>query len=107
MIDGGSSVARPPGISVVIVNWNGGEALLGCVESLAAEATAGHEVIVVDNASSDGSAVAAHEAFPWLTVIDSGANLGFAAGANLGADHARGEIIVFVNPDARVASGAV
>src|SRR5262249_37411425 len=36
----------------------------------------------------------------------SGANLGFAAGANLGSDHARGEVIVFVNPDARVAPGA-
>jgi GT2 family glycosyltransferase len=119
MIDGGSSVARPPGISVVIVNWNGGDALLGCVESVAAEArpraSTGQdvpvevivEVILVDNASSDGSAAAARAAFPWLTVIDSGTNLGFAAGANLGADHARGEVIVFVNPDARVAPGAL
>ncbi|HKA29017.1 MAG TPA: glycosyltransferase family 2 protein [Candidatus Binatia bacterium] len=109
MIDGDSSVARPVGISVVIVNWNGGDALLACVGSLAAEASpqASTEVIVVDNASSDGSAVAARDAFPWLTVIDSGANLGFAAGANLGSDHARGEVIVFVNPDARVAPGAV
>src|SRR5262245_8892082 len=109
MIDGDSSVARPLGISVVIVNWNGGDALLACVASLAAEASPQastvQEVIVVDNASSDGSAVAARDAFPWLTVIDSGANLGFAAGANLGADHARGEVIVFVNPDARVAPG--
>src|SRR5262245_44049521 len=111
MIDGDSSVARPLGISVVIVNWNGGDALLACVASLAAEASPQastvQEVIVVDNASSDGSAVAARDACPWLTVIDSGANLGFAAGANLGADHARGEVIVFVNPDARVAPGAV
>jgi N-acetylglucosaminyl-diphospho-decaprenol L-rhamnosyltransferase len=111
MIDGDSSVARPLGISVVIVNWNGGDALLACIESLAAEASPQastvQEVIVLDNASSDGSAVVARDAFPWLTVIDSGANLGFAAGANLGADHARGEVIVFVNPDARVAPGAV
>jgi N-acetylglucosaminyl-diphospho-decaprenol L-rhamnosyltransferase len=94
-------------ISVVIVNWNGGDALARCVESVAPDATAGCEVIVVDNASSDGSAVATRSAFPWITLVDAGANLGFAAGANLGADRARGDVITFVNPDARVVSGAL
>ena len=94
-------------VSVVIVNWNGGDALARCVESVAPDARAGCEVIVVDNASSDGSAGTARDAFPWLTLVDAGTNLGFAAGANLGADRARGELVVFVNPDAELAPGAL
>jgi N-acetylglucosaminyl-diphospho-decaprenol L-rhamnosyltransferase len=93
--------------SVVIVNWNTGGELAACVASLADDARAGWEVVVVDNASDDGSAAAAAATFPWLTVIDAGANLGFAAGANLGAERAAGEVLVFLNPDARVLPGAV
>jgi N-acetylglucosaminyl-diphospho-decaprenol L-rhamnosyltransferase len=94
-------------ISVVIVNWNGGDALTRCVGSVAPDARAGCEVIVVDNASSDGSALATREAFPWITLVDAGANLGFAVGANLGAERARGDVITFVNPDAQVVAGAL
>jgi len=94
-------------ISVVVVNWNAGESLATCLRSLAADALGGSEVIVVDNASSDGSMAAVRGVVPWLRVVDAGANLGFAAGANLGADGASGGVIVFVNPDARVLPGAV
>ena len=95
------------GESVVIVNWNAGEALATCVASLADDARRGCEVIVVDNASSDGSATAARNAFPWLTMVDTGSNLGFAGGANHGAAHASGDVLVFLNPDAQVLPGAV
>jgi GT2 family glycosyltransferase len=94
-------------VSAVIVNWNAGDALVACVGSLVEEARAGGEVIVVDNASADGSAAGVRAAFPWVTVVDAGANLGFAAGANLGASRASGDVLVFVNPDARVLPGAV
>jgi N-acetylglucosaminyl-diphospho-decaprenol L-rhamnosyltransferase len=93
--------------SVVIVNWNAGDALAACADSLAAEAAAGCEVLVVDNASDDGSAAAAAASFPWLRVIAARTNLGFAAGANLGAGHAAGDVVVFLNPDARVLPGAL
>ncbi len=93
--------------SVVIVNWNAGAGLRRCVESLEDDAHRGCAVIVVDNASSDGSAAAVRTAFPWVTVIDAGRNLGFAAGANLGAVQAVGDAVVFLNPDARVLPGAV
>jgi GT2 family glycosyltransferase len=93
--------------SVVIVNWNAGQALAACASSLATDARAGCEVIVVDNASDDGSTAAAVAAHPWLTVVRAATNLGFAAGANLGADRARGDAIVFLNPDARVLPGAL
>jgi len=95
------------GESVVIVNWNAGESLATCVASLADDARRGCEVIVVDNASSDGSAALVRAAFPWLTVVETGANLGFAAGANHGAARAQGDVLVFLNPDARVLPGAV
>lgn len=93
--------------SVVIVNWNAGPALVECVRSLAEDAARGCEIIVVDNASGDGSAAAAAAACPWITPVASPANLGFAGGANLGAGRAAGEVVVFLNPDARVLPGAV
>jgi GT2 family glycosyltransferase len=90
--------------SVVVVNWNAGAALLDCLASARADAT---ETILVDNASSDGSTAAARARYPDLHVIDSGTNLGFAAGANRGAGAARGDVLVFLNPDARAEPGAV
>ena len=93
--------------SVVIVNWNAGDALVACASSLADDARAGCEVVVVDNASEDGSAAAAAAAFPWLRVVHAGGNLGVAVGANLGAGQATGDIVVFLNPDARVLPGAL
>lgn len=93
--------------SIVIVNWNAGAALDACLESVAADRTTGAEVIVVDNASTDGSTGAATAARPWVRVVATGANLGFAAGANRGAAAATGDVLVFLNPDARVLPGAV
>src|SRR5262249_59865918 len=92
---------------VVMVSWTAGEARGACVASLADDARRGCEVIVVDNASSDGSLAAVRPGFPWVTVVETGANLGFAAGANQGAAHARGDVLVFLNPDARVLPDAV
>lgn len=101
MIDAGRVRA-----SVVIVNWNAGPALSACLESLQAEA-ASLEVILVDNASDDGSLAAARAGRPALRVVETGANLGFAGGANRGAAVASGDVVVFLNPDARVEPGAV
>jgi len=89
------------GASVVIVNWNAGPALARCLESVDCD-----DVVVVDNASSDGSAAAAHGR-PGTRLLDAGANLGFAAGANLGAGASNGDPIVFLNPDAVLRPGAL
>jgi GT2 family glycosyltransferase len=93
-------------VSVVVVNWNAGAALGRCLASLAAEGGRGVEVIVVDNASTDGSTAAAG-AWAWTRVVASEANLGFARGANAGADAAAGDVLVFLNPDAEVEPGAL
>lgn len=94
-------------LSLVIVNWNAGPALDACLASVAADGLDDREVIVVDNASSDDSATAARARYPWLRLVETGGNLGFAGGANRGAAVARGETLVFLNPDARVEPGAV
>jgi len=91
--------------SVIIVNWNAGPALGACLESLASERV--DEVIVVDNGATDGSTAAAVADHPQTRVVETGANLGFAAGANRGADAARGDVVVFLNPDARVVPDAL
>jgi hypothetical protein len=93
--------------SVVVVNWNAGGALAECLASLEADAREGREVILVDNGSTDGSSAAAVGRHGWIRLVDTGANLGFAAGANRGASRATGEVLVFLNPDARVLPGAV
>lgn len=93
--------------SAIVVNWNAGPALVRCLRSLGDAGNRVAETIVVDNASDDGSLEAARQAAPWVRVIETGANLGFARGANRGAATATGDVLVFVNPDAVVAPGAV
>ena len=94
-------------VSVIIVNWNAGAALDACLASLAAGGVAEPDVVLIDNASSDGSARAACVRHPQVRLVETGANLGFAAGANRGAEAARGDVLVFLNPDARVEPGAL
>jgi len=94
-------------VSVIIVNWNAGAALERCFASLAADRCDERDIVLVDNGSSDGSTAAARSRHPGLGVVETGRNLGFAAGANRGAAAARGEVLVFLNPDACVLPGAV
>ena len=94
-------------VSIVVVNWNAGAALDGCLESLAADGLAGRDVVLVDNDSTDGSTTRARARHPWARMVETGLNLGFAGGANRGAAAARGEVLCFLNPDARVRPGAV
>jgi GT2 family glycosyltransferase len=83
-------------ISAVIVAYNNGDALTRCLESLEPE---GAEVIVVNNG----------DPLPELgvRVVNPGSNVGFAAGCNLGAAEASGDVLVFLNPDTVVAAGAL
>jgi N-acetylglucosaminyl-diphospho-decaprenol L-rhamnosyltransferase len=92
-------------ISAVIVNYEGGELLLDCVAALAEESVL--ETILVDNGSTDGSAATAAAEYPHLKVLAPGRNLGFAGGANFGARQARGELLLFLNPDIRLRPGSV
>jgi GT2 family glycosyltransferase len=97
-----------PDLSVVIVSFNTRELLRACLRSLAAGGGGrSYEAIVVDNASSDGSAQMVRAEFPEAVLIESGGNPGFAAATNRGCERARGRVIVWLNSDCEVAPGSL
>ena len=77
----------PADITVVVLNWNGKDDSLRCLESLEAHGE-GCTVLFVDNGSTDGSADAVRSRFPDVEVLENGVNLGFAAGNNRGIERA-------------------
>lgn len=91
--------------TIIVVNYNGGSRLQACLRSLVDDLAASDEIILVDNASTDGSADAAERAFPDVRILRSPINLGFGGGNNLGARHASGEHLAFINPDTIAAPG--
>ncbi len=93
-------------VSVVTVTYQAAGFLPPFLADLAAQAPA-PEVIVVDNASTDGSAALVARDLPHATLVRAPRNLGFAAGSNLGAARATGEVLVFLNPDTRFPPDAV
>jgi len=97
-------------LSVVIVNWNVRELLRRCLLSLAEsrpDAPLLTEVVVVDCASSDGSAEMVRREFPWVRLIASEENLGYARGGNLGAQQATGRYLLLLNPDTEMVGDAL
>jgi len=88
-------------VAVLIVNYNSGGHLSRCLQALARQELRGFRTIVVDNASTDGSADAVERDFPAVQLLRPGKNLGFAAGNNLAAAHAAGcDWLITLNPDA-------
>lgn len=98
--------APEPLISVVIVAYDSGGALLRCLAMLDASDEGLHEVIVVDNGAG-GEELEVAAALPHVRLIEPGRNLGFAGGCNLGAAHATGDVLVFLNPDTIAVPGAL
>jgi glycosyltransferase involved in cell wall biosynthesis len=94
-------------VSAVVVSFNAREELLLCLRSLQAQPERLLEVLVVDNASSDGSAAAAREAFPRFRVLENPSNLGFAKANNRALREARGRYALVLNSDARLSAGAL
>jgi GT2 family glycosyltransferase len=93
----------PPEASILIVNWNGLEHLPVCLDSLREQTYRSFEVVLVDNGSADGSVDFVRDRYPWVKLIPLRENTGFARGNNIGFEHARGEYIVTLNNDTRVA----
>jgi GT2 family glycosyltransferase len=99
---------NPVDISVVIVAWNAKHYLELCLESLAdAPPRRNMEVLVVDNASADGSIEMIETKFPWVKLIKNSENLGFSRGNNVGIRQCQGRYIALVNPDVIVFPGCL
>jgi len=91
--------------SVIVVNFNSGDYLLYSLRSIKLNLDENSEVIVVDNNSTDNSINKAKKVFPEFKYIKSKKNLGYGGGCNLGAKHAKGDILIFSNADVVLTKG--
>lgn len=90
---------KPGKFSVVIPNWNGRRYLVDCLASLQGQTVSEIEIIVVDNASTDGSQALINEGFPQVHLIALPENHGFTGACNIGIAAAQGDIIALLNND--------
>jgi GT2 family glycosyltransferase len=86
-------------LSIIIVNYNGKEYLKNCLESISKCCTVSHEVILVDNASTDGSQSFLKKNHPEVVLIENTTNTGFARANNLGVEKSTGKNILLLNND--------
>lgn len=105
-----TSVAKPGdhSLAIIIVSYNVREELRACLESLVGH-TAPYptEIVVVDNASSDGTAAAIRSQWPQVRVLEARENLGFARANNLGIKATRSEFVLLLNPDTVIPPAAI
>ncbi|MEM2293767.1 MAG: glycosyltransferase family 2 protein [Candidatus Bathyarchaeia archaeon] len=94
-----------PKVGIIVLNWNGWQDTIECVESLQRLTYPNYQIIVVDNGSTDESVARIREAFPDLTLIEIKENLGYAGGNNLGIEYALdqgAEYVLILNNDVTV-----
>ena len=95
----------PVTFSIVIPNWNGARFLPVCLEALRQQTHPALEVLIVDNASSDGSQDLIQREYPWVKLIELPTNTGFTGACNTGMRAATGEIVALLNNDTEVDPG--
>lgn len=102
-------VKQSPDLSIIILNYNVRDLLLGCLNSIFKNQKASDhwQIIVVDNASGDGSPEAVKEKYPQVELIINKTNVGFAGGNNVGVKKAKAPVILFLNPDTVVVGDAI
>ena len=91
-----------PLVSIIILNYNSGDWLIDCVESLLKTDYPNLEIIVVDNFSKDDSHKICKQKFNQIVLIENKKNLGYCEGNNVGINEANGEFLVILNPDTLV-----
>jgi GT2 family glycosyltransferase len=101
------TVAASPLVSVLVVSHNVRDLLLDTLRALANEGWPELEVIVVDNASTDGSAEAVRREFPEATMVALTRNVGYGRANNVGFERAHGGLVLLLNPDVTVAPGCL
>ena len=100
-------MSASPVVSIIIVNWNTADLLAACLASIARGTTVPHEVLVVDNASTDDSCLRVSADFPKVRLFPQSENLGFARANNLALAAAQGRFLLLLNPDTELRVGAV
>ena len=93
-----------PLVSVIVLNYNAGELLLNCIESVKKSSYKNLEIIVVDNISTDKSQKICKEKHPDIKLIQNDENFGYCEGNNIGIREAKGDYIIILNPDTIVES---
>ncbi|MCC6627763.1 MAG: glycosyltransferase family 2 protein, partial [Chloroflexi bacterium] len=94
-----------PGVSIIVVTWNGRNVLAGCLAALAMQSYADVETIVVDNGSTDGTVAMVQSCYPGVRLIENVGNVGFAAANAQALPHCRGRYIALVNNDTEASPG--
>jgi hypothetical protein len=97
-------MSENPLVSVIVLNYNAGELLLNCIESIKKSAYKNLEIIVVDNISTDKSQKTCKEKYPDIRLIQNDENFGYCEGNNIGIREAKGDYIIILNPDTIVES---
>jgi len=97
-------MSENPLVSVIVLNYNAGELLLNCIESIKKSEYKNLEIIVVDNISTDKSQKICKEKYPDIKLIQNDENFGYCEGNNIGIREAEGDYIIILNPDTIVES---
>jgi GT2 family glycosyltransferase len=97
-------MSENPLVSIIILNYNAGELLLNCIDSIKKSAYKNLEIIVVDNISTDKSQETCKEKYPDIKLIQNNENFGYCEGNNIGIREAKGDYIIILNPDTIVES---
>lgn len=108
-----SEIAEAPDLSVLgrvavlIVSYNTADVLRQCLETLAPGLPSGLQAVVVDNGSEDASVEMVRRDFPWVRLVESGANVGFGAGVNRAAAESQRDYLLVLNPDCFVETESI
>ena len=94
-----NNLNNSPKVSIIILNYNAGNLLFDCVESILNTNYSNYEIILVDNASKDESHIQCKQKFPMINLISNSENLGYCEGNNVGIRSANGDFIIILNPD--------
>jgi GT2 family glycosyltransferase len=96
---------RRPRVAIIILAWNRADEVATCLESFACVDYPNYEVVVVDNASADGTPAMVRERFPWATLIVNAENYGFCKGNNVGLRYALehgAQYVMLLNQDTKM-----
>lgn len=99
-------IVAPAQVAIIVLNWNGKADTIPCLESLRKLSYSNYRALVVDNGSTDDSVQAIRASHPWAEVLQTGVNLGYAGGNNIGMKHAidsGADFVLVLNNDTEVA----